>query len=246
MNHERWHLWERPRQVMSESVLLRYGVAAILPLAATAIFFLRPVFAETPFFVFLGAIALTAVNGGLAPAFLSIAISVLLLRLLFVNPIGSPHFVADFAGFERMAGFVLLSLLLSSFVAALRRDRNQLRDSEERYRLLAETASDAIIVIDDQGEILYANPEAEKLFGRPTHQMVGQNLASLLPGDGYHAQLAEMKKYFDSRKKAVAVKLPGLHKSGEPLLVEMTMGTSSHRGKNLFTTVIREITGRQR
>ena len=54
-----------------------------------------------------------------------------------------------------------------------------------------------------------------------------------------------MKRHLDSRKKAVAVKLPGLHQSGEPLLVEMTIGPSSHRGRNLFTAIIREITGQK-
>jgi len=242
MHHEKWNLWERPRQAMGESLFLRYGAAVALPLAAAGLLFVRPLFTETPFFVFLGAIVLSAVQGGLAPAFLSIALSALLLRLLFVHPIGPPHFVGDFGGVERMAGFVLVSLLLSSFIAAIRRERNQLRDSEARYRLLAETASDAIIVIDDEGEILYVNPEAEKVFGSPARQLVGQNLARLLPGDGYRAELRGMKQHLDSRKKAVAVRLPGLHQNGEPLLVEMTIGTSSHRGRNLFTAIIREIT----
>src|SRR5688572_24105714 len=101
MNHEKWNLWERPRQAMSESLFLRYGVAVILPVAAASVPFLRPVFTETPFFVFLGAIVLSAAHGGLAPAFLSIALSVLLLRLHFLHPLGSPHSIAGFAGMER-------------------------------------------------------------------------------------------------------------------------------------------------
>ncbi len=246
MIHEPWNLWKQPRQAMSESLLLRYGMAVMMPIAAACVVFVRPVFAEAPYFVFLGAIVLSAANGGLAPAFVSIALSALFIRLLLVNLVGSLHFGADFAGMERMTGFVLVAMLLSSFVAAIRRERNQLHDSEERYRMLAETASDAIIVIDDKGEILFVNPEAEKVFGSRAKELVGKNLSLLLPGDGYHEKLSEMKRHVDSRKKAVAVKLPGLHHSGQPLLVEMTLGTSSHRGRDLFTAIIRDITGHQR
>ena len=55
-----------------------------------------------------------------------------------------------------------------------------------------------------------------------------------------------MKHHLDSRKKAVAVQLTGLHHTGEHLLVEMTLGTSSHRGRNLFTAIIRDSTGQKR
>lgn len=246
MNYETWNLWEQPRKAMSESLLLRYGVAVLLPVAAASILFLRPVFAETPFFVFLGAIVLSAANSGLAPAFLSIALSALIIRLFFVHPNASFQYGTDVAGAEHMAGFVLVAMLLSSFVAALRRERNQLRDSEERYRILAESASDAIIVIDEKGEILFVNPEAEKIFGSRSKALVGKNLALLLPGDGYQAQVSQLKRHLDSRKKAVVTKLPGLHHSGEHLLVEMTLGSSSYRGRNLFTAIIRDITGSQK
>jgi len=242
MNHEPWNLWKQPRQAMSESLLLRYGIAVSLPFAAAAVILARPVFTEAPFFVFLGAIVLSAANGGLAPAFLSIALSATLIRLFFLQPYGSLYYGTDFAGMERMAGFVLVSMLLSSFVSAIRRERNLLRDSEARYRMLAETASDAIIVIDEKGEILYVNPVAEKIFGNHARDLLGRNLAVLLPGEGYQAQLTEMKHRLDSRKKPVVVRLPGLHRSGEPLLVEMTLGTSCHRGRDLFTAIIRDIT----
>jgi PAS domain S-box-containing protein len=137
-------------------------------------------------------------------------------------------------------------MLLSSFVAALRRERNHLRDSEARYRMLVETASDAIIVVDDEGEILYVNPVAEKIFGNRASELLGRNLALLLPGDAYKRQLTEMKRHLDSRKKAVAVQMPALHQSGECLVVEMTLGPASHRGRDFFTAIIRDITGQQR
>jgi PAS domain S-box-containing protein len=228
---------------MSESRFLRYGVALMLPVAAVSVILVRPTFTVAPFFLFLGAVVLSAANGGLAAGFVSTALSALLLRLVFLRKEESLQSGSDLEGIERMGVFVLVALLLSSVVAAIRRERNQLRDSEERYRILAETASDAIIVIDEQGEILYVNPVAEKLFGTESGQLLGKNLNCLLPGDGYQAQLCEMKHRLDTRKKPVAVQLPGLHHSGAHLLIEMTLGGSSHRGKSVFTAIIRDITG---
>src|SRR5713101_2175997 len=108
MNHEQWHLWKPPTKALRESLLLRYGAAVVLPLAAAFVVHLRSGLTETPFFVFLGVIVLSAANGGLAPAFISTAISSLLIRLLFIHPVGKLHYGGDFEGMEQMIGFVLV------------------------------------------------------------------------------------------------------------------------------------------
>ena len=242
MNNEHWHLGKHPRRRMGESRLLRYGVALLLPVLAGYVSYVRPALAESPFFIFLAAVVLSAVNGGLAAAFVTTALSAVFIRLFFVHGAGLFHYGGNLEGMERMGGFVLVALLLSSLVASLRREVHQLRDSEERYRLLAETASDAIVGIDEQGGILYVNPVAEKLFGTDANQLLGHNLRRILPGDGYQSQLTEMKHRLDTRKEPVAVQLPGLHQSGEKLLVEMTLGQSSDRGRGTFTAIIRDLT----
>jgi PAS domain S-box-containing protein len=83
---------------------------------------------------------------------------------------------------------------------------------------------------------------AEKTFGAPAAELLGRSLSVLLPGGGYQAQLHEMKHRLDTRKKPVVVQLPGVRQCGAPLLVEMTLGTSTHRGKGVFTAIIRDVT----
>src|SRR5258706_646708 len=68
MKNGDWKLWNRPRMRRCESRLLRYGVAIALPVVAAFLTSLRPAFRETPFFVFLAAIVLSAANGGVAAA----------------------------------------------------------------------------------------------------------------------------------------------------------------------------------
>jgi two-component system, LuxR family, sensor kinase FixL len=56
-----------------------------------------------------------------------------------------------------------------------------LRQSEEKYRALADTASDAIITIDESSKILYANPATERIFGYPVAELLDQDATILMP-----------------------------------------------------------------
>jgi PAS domain S-box-containing protein len=49
------------------------------------------------------------------------------------------------------------------------------------FKAVAETISDAMVVIDVDGRILFWNPAAEKLFGRTSGEMVGQSLQRIMP-----------------------------------------------------------------
>src|SRR5205823_7446530 len=143
---------------MGESHVLRYGLAAGMILLAISLTLVRPVLSDSPFIFFLGAVTITAVVGGLGPGFLATAMSALFIRLFFIEPRFSLYHRGNIEDAERLCWFVLVCLMVSSLVSACRRERNLLRDSEERYRILAETACDAILVIDESEEIVFVNP----------------------------------------------------------------------------------------
>src|SRR5262245_8401458 len=54
---------------------------------------------------------------------------------------------------ERLVAFVLVTLMISSLIAALRRERNLLRESEELCRTLADVTREAVILINLKGLI---------------------------------------------------------------------------------------------
>lgn len=68
-------------------------------------------------------------------------------------------------------------------------DRKQmeqaLRRREETFRTIAETAGDAIIMLDYEGRISYWNPAAEEIFGYTSQEATGQELVIIMP-DRYH------------------------------------------------------------
>ena len=243
---DNWKLWSPSRSCRTASVVLRYLLAMMMVMAAVSLTLSRPVLKDSPYVFLLGAVIIISLWWGLGPGFFATALSALFIRLFFIEPRFSLYYRGNSEDAERLCWFVLVALLASSLVAACRQERNLLRDSEERYRILAETASDAIIVIDETGEILFVNPVAERTFGAPAEKLLGQNLASLLPEELYQTHLAEVRRHLDTRKKAVAVQLSGRHLSGRHILLEMTLGAFTKHGKNLFTAIFREITDQER
>ncbi len=64
--------------------------------------------------------------------------------------------------------------------AALRENQRQLRESEERFRLLVEGVQDyAIVMLDPQGHITSWNPGAQTIHGYPAEEVLGHDSAML-------------------------------------------------------------------
>jgi PAS domain-containing protein len=61
------------------------------------------------------------------------------------------------------------------------RSEEALRDSEERFRAVAEPALDAIISADSHGTITYFNHGAERVFGYGSDEVIGRPLTILMP-----------------------------------------------------------------
>lgn len=102
-------------------------------------------------------------------------------RLLGMLVLGSqrrtidPHWLALA---HAAAGPISLTVAFARTLAAL-------IASEQRIRSVAESLSDAVIITDEQGTIVYANAAAGTIFGYPADDMCGWNsahLSSLLTG----------------------------------------------------------------
>jgi PAS domain S-box-containing protein len=124
-----------------------------------------------------------------------------------------------------------------------------LRDSEERLRLVVDTAVDAIVVINEEGNILAFNPAAERMFGYSRDEAIGENVKVLMP----EPHRRQHDSYIDSyrktgRRKIIGIgrEVEGLRKDGSlfPLDLSIAEGTDG-RGRRFFTGVMRDITERK-
>ncbi|HSK71980.1 MAG TPA: PAS domain S-box protein, partial [Pyrinomonadaceae bacterium] len=121
--------------------------------------------------------------------------------------------------------------------------------SEARYRIVTNSASDAIITIDEAGTILFVNQSAEKIFGYEAEELIGEKVIKLMPERIHRAYSVRMKRYLKAGKRNVAaqaVEVAARHKNGHEFLIEITFGEYSSDGERVFTAVVRDITERKR
>jgi PAS domain S-box-containing protein len=130
-----------------------------------------------------------------------------------------------------------------------KRAEEALRQSELRFRTFAETASDAIVTVDGAGTIVFANPAAERVFGRPVSDVVGEDLVMLMPERMRDAHRSGFARYQQTGRRHLswlAVELPGLHRDGHEIPLEVSFGEFASDGRRYFTGIIRDVTERRR
>src|SRR6185503_2751318 len=119
----------------------------------------------------------------------------------------------------------------------------------ESSRVIAETASDAIITINEESTILFVNRAASNIFGYTTEELIGSKLTMLMPEYLRHLHSTGLRNYIDTGQKHIsweAVELPGLHKSGKELLLELSFGEFQKDGYRFFTGIARDIGRRKK
>ncbi|MBU6081615.1 sensor domain-containing diguanylate cyclase [Allobacillus halotolerans] len=72
-------------------------------------------------------------------------------------------------------GFVGIYVIMKD-VSEQRKAERELRESEERFRMIAESSHDLITLLDHDGNILYASPSYEFILGIHPDEYVGQSL----------------------------------------------------------------------
>ncbi|HEX3353616.1 MAG TPA: PAS domain S-box protein [Terriglobales bacterium] len=127
-------------------------------------------------------------------------------------------------------------------------EESALRYSEENYRLVVETAPDAVISIDESGAILFANPASARIFDYDPAELIGKPLTILMPEflrklheKGFSRYLATGQRHINWQ----GTELTALRKTGQEFPVEISFGELSRDGYKVFTGFIRDISERK-
>ena len=117
-----------------------------------------------------------------------------------------------------------------------------LQQSLEIYRNLTDSACDAIITIDESGNILLANRAAECIFGYPAAELNRQSLTMLMPEHSRIKYEHTLARYLEAGNKWLhrPIDVTGKHKDGSEILLELTFGDFLIKGQRFFTGFIRE------
>ena len=124
-----------------------------------------------------------------------------------------------------------------------------LAESEGRYRLLAETAADAIVTIDPRSVIVSANPAAADAFGYSVEELLGRSFTEFIPERFRQPHREGVRRYLATGERRLpwrGLELPGLRRDGTEILFEVSFGEREVDGVRYFTGTMRDVTERKR
>lgn len=124
-----------------------------------------------------------------------------------------------------------------------------LRRYRELYRVLVESAQDAVITIDKNGLIRFVNPATTRTFGYPASELLGQPLTLLMPECLRALHQAGFERYVRAGERHVnwqGTETIGRRKNGDEFPIEASFGEVAIDGQRTFTGFVRDITERKR
>jgi PAS domain S-box-containing protein len=130
-----------------------------------------------------------------------------------------------------------------------KRAEEELKVSEEKHRVIVETASDAVISMEEHGSILLANAATSRIFGYDPLELIGKPLTMLMPEFMRKLHDAGFRRYLATGERHLnwhGTELTALRKNGQEFPVEVAFGEMTGNGHKVFTGFIRDISEKKR
>jgi PAS domain S-box-containing protein len=125
---------------------------------------------------------------------------------------------------------------------------DNVRESDARYRSLFELAVYGALTIDERGTIESANPAAERLFGYSGSEMIGRNVAMLMPEPYRREHDSYLSNYLSTgERKIIGIgrEVTGLRKDGSKFPLELAVSEFRLANKRYFQGIVHDATDRK-
>jgi PAS domain S-box-containing protein len=147
-------------------------------------------------------------------------------------------------------GNVIAASTVARDITARKQAEERLRQSQTQLKGIIDSAMDAVITVDQDQRVMMFNAAAEKMFGYPAKEIVGRQLANLIPQNlrGGHAE--HIRNFGETgttnRTMGAAGTLKALRKDGTEFPIEASISQVKIGGEKLFTAIVRDVTERVR
>ncbi|MBI5815104.1 MAG: PAS domain S-box protein [Nitrospinae bacterium] len=147
-------------------------------------------------------------------------------------------------------GEVIFYVGVAKDVTARKLAADALLESEERFRLVAETTQDAVIIADEDGRIVTWNHGAEAMTGYKSSEAIGKSVAELIVPDDHRQSHENGFKRFKVNGTGPLIgkmtEIMAKKRDGSLLPVEISLSAARVRGKWTAIAMLRDISERKR
>ncbi|MDH5385476.1 MAG: PAS domain S-box protein [Candidatus Aminicenantes bacterium] len=144
--------------------------------------------------------------------------------------------------------FVLFGVVMSDIIIKSRKAAEALQESEEKFRSISASAKDAIIMVDNDGNISYWNEAAEIIFRYRKKDVIGRDLKFLVP-ERYHEIFDKGFRQFRTSGNAPligkTIEMSGIKKGGDEIPLEISFSSVKIKNKWNALGIIRDIAERK-
>ena len=123
--------------------------------------------------------------------------------------------------------------------------KTRFKESETKFRKMAECAKDAIIMMGPKGEISFWNSAAEKIFGYSSNEAIGKNLHTLLGPKRFHNAFkkgfAGFQKTGQGNAMGKTLKLAAIRRDGSEFNMELSVAPVQLNGEWHAVGIIRDL-----
>lgn len=115
-------------------------------------------------------------------------------------------------------------------------------------RSILQTVPDAMIIIDERGRIESLSATAERLFGYPLAEVIGENISKFMPSPNRERHDGYLQRYLATGERhiiGIGRVVIGQRKDGTTFPMHLTIGELRSADKHHFTGFIRDLTDQQ-
>jgi two-component system, LuxR family, sensor kinase FixL len=123
-----------------------------------------------------------------------------------------------------------------------------LPEREALLRAIVETSPDGLITIDEHCAIQSFNPAAEQMFGYSAAEVLGRNVACLMPSPYREQHDAYVERYLRTGEKriiGIGREVLGQRKDGGIFPLELAVGEVHAQGRRIFAGFVRDVSARR-
>jgi PAS domain S-box-containing protein len=132
--------------------------------------------------------------------------------------------------------------------AHLKQIEKELRENEDKFRTIAQTGVDAIILADAHGNIIFWNESAQRIFGYTEDEISGKSLTILMPEqyrEAHRKGLEHIKSTGESKYIGKTTEMYALRKNGDVFPIELSVSMWKAGEEYFYSGIVRDITKRK-